>query len=92
MGLQAPASPVMDDITSFHTFLLWIITIISLFVLGLLVYVMVKFNAKANPEPSRTTHNTLIEVVWTVVPILILIMVAVPSFRHFVFPARFSRS
>ena len=81
MGLQAPATPVAENITGFHTFLLWLITLISLFVLGLLLTVMIKFNAKANPEPSRTTHNTMIEVVWTVVPVLILIIVAIPSFR-----------
>lgn len=89
MGLQAPATPVADDITSFHSFLFWLITLISLFVLGLLILVIVKFNAKANPEPSRTTHNTLIEVAWTVVPVLILIMVAIPSFRLLYFQKDF---
>jgi len=89
LGLQAPATPVAEDITSFHTFLLWLITIISLFVLGLLIMVIVKFNAKANPVPSRTTHNTLIEIVWTVVPILILIIVAIPSFRLLYFQRDF---
>jgi cytochrome c oxidase subunit 2 len=79
--LQGSASPVMDNISSFHTILLWIITIITLFVLALLVTVMVKFNAKANPVPSRTTHNTLIEVAWTLIPVLILVGIAVPSFR-----------
>jgi len=58
-----------------------IITIITLFVLALLVIVVVKFNARANPVPSRTTHNTLIEVAWTLVPVLILVGIAVPSFR-----------
>ena len=81
MGLQGAASPVMEDITWFHDFLLYLITAITLFVLALLVYVAVRFNAKANPVPSRTTHNTLIEVVWTVVPVLILVAIAVPSFR-----------
>jgi cytochrome c oxidase subunit 2 len=79
--LQASGSPVMDQITSFHTYLLWVISIITLFVLALLIVVMVKFNAKANPTPSRTTHNTLIEVVWTIAPVLILVTIAVPSFR-----------
>jgi cytochrome c oxidase subunit 2 len=60
--LQASGSPVMEQITSFHNFLLWIITIITLFVLALLIIVVVKFNAKSNPVPSKTTHNTLIEV------------------------------
>ena len=73
MGLQPSNSPSMDGIHTLHNgLLLPIITVIVLFVLALLIYVMVKFNAKANPVASRTTHNTLVEVVWTVVPILIL--------------------
>jgi cytochrome c oxidase subunit II len=79
--LQESASPVMDTITSFHNFLTVLITIITLFVLALLVIVVVKFNAKANPVPSKTTHNTLIEVAWTLIPVLILVGIAVPSFR-----------
>uniref|UniRef100_E6VBQ0 Cytochrome c oxidase subunit 2 n=1 Tax=Rhodopseudomonas palustris (strain DX-1) TaxID=652103 RepID=E6VBQ0_RHOPX len=81
MTLQQPASPVMENIVWFHSFMLWLITLITLFVLALLVIVVVKFNAKANPIPSKTTHNTLIEVAWTIVPVLILVAVAVPSFR-----------
>ncbi len=81
LGPQLSASPVMDDIVWFHDFLLWLIAAITLFVLVLLVYVCVKFNAAANPVPTRTTHNTLVEVLWTVVPVLILVAVAVPSFR-----------
>jgi cytochrome c oxidase subunit 2 len=79
--LQESASPVMDNITWFHNFLFVLITIITLFVLALLVIVVVKFNAKANPVPSKTTHNTLIEVAWTLIPVLILVGIAVPSFR-----------
>ncbi|BAM86758.1 cytochrome c oxidase, subunit II [Bradyrhizobium oligotrophicum S58] len=79
--LQEAATPVMENITWFHGLLLTIITIITLFVLALLVAVVVKFNARANPVPSRTTHNTLIEVAWTLIPVLILVMIAVPSFR-----------
>jgi len=79
--LQESASPVMDNIIWFHNFLLWLITIITLFVLGLLIAVVVKFNARSNPVPSRTTHNTLIEVAWTLIPVLILVGIAVPSFR-----------
>ena len=79
--LQESASPVMDNITSFHNFLSVLITVITLFVLVLLVTVVVKFNAKSNPVPSRTTHNTLIEVAWTLIPVLILVGIAVPSFR-----------
>ncbi len=81
LGLQKSASPIMDNIIWFHDFLLYIITAIVLFVLALLIIVMVKFNAKANPTPSRTTHNTLLEVAWTVVPVMILVAIAVPSFR-----------
>jgi cytochrome c oxidase subunit 2 len=81
LGLQEAASPVMADITWFHNFLLVIITAITIFVLILLVTVMVRFNARANPAPSRTTHNALIEVIWTIVPVLILLAIAVPSFR-----------
>jgi cytochrome c oxidase subunit 2 len=81
LGLQASASPVMDDVHWFHNFLLYIIAAISAFVLILLIIVMVRFNARSNPTPSKTTHNTLLEVVWTVVPVLILVAIAIPSFR-----------
>jgi cytochrome c oxidase subunit 2 len=81
LGLQQSASPVMDDIIWFHDFLLWIIGAITLFVLALLAIIVIKFNAKANPVPSRTTHHTALEVIWTVVPVLILVSIAVPSFR-----------
>jgi cytochrome c oxidase subunit 2 len=81
MGFQQSAAPTMDDITWFHNFVLWIIIIITLFVLALLLIVIVKFNAKANPTPSKTTHNTLLEVAWTVIPVLILVVIAIPSFR-----------
>ena len=81
LGLQQAASPVMESIVSFHDFLLYIITAVSLFVLALLLVVIVRFNARANPTPSKTTHNTLLEVLWTVVPVLILVVIAVPSFR-----------
>jgi cytochrome c oxidase subunit 2 len=79
--LQEAATPVMENITWFHNFLLWLITAITLFVLVLLVIVVMKFNSKANPVASKTTHNTLIEVAWTIIPVLILVAVAVPSFR-----------
>jgi cytochrome c oxidase subunit II len=81
LGLQQSASPVMDDIVWFHNFLLWLIAAIAVFVLVLLAIVVLHFNARANPTPSRTTHNTAIEIIWTVVPVLILVTVAVPSFR-----------
>ena len=72
LGLQEAASPVMADITWFHNFLLVLITAITVFVLALLLIVMIRFNARANPTPSRTTHNALIEVVWTIAPVVIL--------------------
>jgi cytochrome c oxidase subunit II len=79
--LQEAASPVMEQIIWFHNWLLWIISIITLFVLALLVIIVVKFNARSNPVPSRTTHNSVIEVAWTLIPVLILVGIAVPSFR-----------
>src|ERR1700680_5239847 len=79
--LQEAASPVMEQIISFHNWLLVIITVITLFVFGLLVAIVVKFNARANPVPSRTTHNTLIEVAWTLIPVMILVGIAIPSFK-----------
>jgi len=81
MNLQGSASTVMDFITSLHTGLVWVIVLISLFVLGLLLYVAKRFNETANPTPSKTTHNTAIEVAWTVVPVLILLAIVIPSFR-----------
>jgi cytochrome c oxidase subunit 2 len=69
-------------VITFHNYILWFITGITMFVLALLVIVMVKFNAKAHPTPSRTTHNTLLEVLWTVIPVVILVAIALPSFRY----------
>lgn len=81
IGLQDPVTPIMDSIISFHNHvLLWLISIITLVVFLLLGWIVVRYNARANPVPSKTTHNTLIEIVWTVAPILILIVIAVPSF------------
>lgn len=81
LGLQVAASPIAEQMHDFHNFLLIVITAITVFVLCLLVWVMVRYNRRANPEPSKTHHNTLLEVTWTVVPILILIAIAIPSFR-----------
>jgi cytochrome c oxidase subunit 2 len=75
-GFQEAATPVMEAVVQLHDKLLWIITIISIFVLGLLLVVVVRFNEKRNPTPSRTTHNTTLEVLWTVVPVLILLFIA----------------
>ena len=81
MGLQHAATPVMESIIWFHDFLLYLITAIALFVLVLLVIVVVRFNARANPVPTKTTHNTLLEVAWTLIPVIILTAIAVPSFK-----------
>jgi cytochrome c oxidase subunit 2 len=80
-NLQRPGSEVQEQIYDFHNLLLGLSIAISGFVVGLLVYVMVRFSARNNPTPTRTAHNTLIEVIWTVVPVLILLVIAVPSFR-----------
>jgi cytochrome c oxidase subunit 2 len=82
LGLQEGASPIKHDVAWFHDgLLLPVITVITLFVLALLLYVMSRFSAAKNPNPSRTAHNTTIEVLWTVVPIVILVVIAIPSFR-----------
>ncbi len=81
LGLQAAGGERMRDIIGLHTFILYIITTICLFVLALLLWIIVRFNAKTNPTPSATTHNTTLEVLWTVVPVLILVSIAIPSFR-----------
>ncbi len=80
-GMQLPVTEVAREINNFHDLVTIIITAITIFVLGLMIYVMWRFNEKSNPTPSRTTHNTVIEVVWTVVPIIILVIIAVPSFK-----------
>jgi len=81
LGLQPAATDMMRQIREFEHYTMWFIVPITLFVLALLIYVGVKFRASANPTPSKTTHNTSIEVVWTLGPILILLAIAVPSFN-----------
>ena len=81
MGFQPAATPVMERIEDFHHLLLVIITLIALFVLVLLLYAVWRFSAKRNPVPTKTTHNTLLEMAWTVVPVIILVVIAVPSFK-----------
>jgi cytochrome c oxidase subunit II len=81
VGFQQSVTPVMDTMVWFHNFLFYIITAITVFVLLLLVIVMIRFNAKSNPVPSKTTHNTFLELAWTVLPVAILVVIAVPSFR-----------
>ncbi len=81
LGFQAAATPIMEDVHRFHDQLLIIIAAISFFVLCLLVYVVFRYNKSANRTPSTFTHNTLVEIVWTGVPVLILLFIAVPSFK-----------
>jgi cytochrome c oxidase subunit 2 len=82
MGFQPQVTPIGQEALGFHNYILMpLITAISIFVLALLLYVMVRFRRSANPVPSRTTHNTTLEVVWTLVPVLILVAIAVPSIR-----------
>lgn len=81
LGLQEAATPVMEQIQDFHNLLLVIITAIMILVLGLLLYVVFRYHEKRNPNPSKTTHNTLIEVIWTAVPVIILVVIAIPSFK-----------
>lgn len=88
LGMQAPASEVKDRIHSLHNLLLVIITAITLFVMALLLYVIVRFRASANPTPTRTTHNTMIEILWTVIPVVILVVIAIPSFKLLYFEDR----
>lgn len=88
MGLDAAASPTMERIGEFHDLLLVIITAITVFVLALLLYVMYRFSEKRNPTPTKTTHNTLIEVLWTTIPVVILVVIAIPSFKLLYFADR----
>ena len=81
LGMQAAASPVREHIDALHNELLVIITLIALFVLGLLLYTILRYNAKRNPVPSKTTHHPLLEVIWTAVPVFILFIIAIPSFK-----------
>jgi cytochrome c oxidase subunit II len=81
LGMQAPATPIKERIHSFHNELLVLIFLIAIFVLGLLLVTIVRFSAKRHPVPTRTTHNPVIEILWTVVPVLILVIIAIPSFK-----------
>jgi cytochrome c oxidase subunit 2 len=79
--LQRSVTPIMDSIVSFHDgILMWTISLIVAFVLALLVWIMIRYNARRNPVPAGFTHNTLVEIVWTVLPVVILIIIAIPSF------------
>src|SRR5258708_10268780 len=87
MGFQPAASPVMEQIEDFHRVLFWIIGAVCVFVLALLVWIVIKYRAGANAVPSKVHHNTLLEVAWTLIPVIILVFIAVPSFRLLYFEA-----
>ena len=88
INLQDAASPLAENLRTFHDMLLWIITAITIFVLALLIYVVLRYNKKANPEPSQFSHNVLIEVIWTAIPIVILIIIVIPSLNLLYFSDR----
>jgi len=88
LGLQAPASTTADVMHEFNGLLLWIITGITLIVLLLLAFVVLRYNKRANPKPAQFAHNVLIEVIWTVIPVVILIVIAIPSFKLLYFADR----
>jgi len=81
IGLQPAYSPVMEQIHEFNNMLLWIQFVIVALVLGILAYIIVRFNEKKNPVASKTAHNTLLEIVWTSIPIIILVIIAIPSIK-----------
>lgn len=87
LGLQAPVTPVMERLHQFHLELVVIIVAVCVLVAALLLYVMFRFNHRANPTPSRTEHNTLLEVAWTLIPVIILVIIAIPSFKLLYFEA-----
>ena len=92
MWFQEPASPVMERIDEFHDLVFAIEVAIVLLVLGIMAYIVVRFNHKANPVPSKNTHNTLLEVIWTVIPIIILVVIAVPSFKLLYFADKIEKA
>jgi cytochrome c oxidase subunit 2 len=86
-GMQPAASPVMQQIEDFHRLLFWIILAVCVFVAALLVWIMIRYRSRRNPVPSKVHHNTILEVVWTIIPVIILVIIAVPSFRLLYFEA-----
>ncbi len=80
-GMQEMVTELGQSVSNFHTYLVWLITAICLFVLALLLVIVFRFNENKNPVPSKTTHNSLLEVAWTIIPVLILVAIAIPSFR-----------
>ena len=90
-GFQPAVTPVMANIEDFHRFLLYIMVAISLLVFTLLVWIILRYNQRRNPVPGRATHNTLLEVVWTIVPVIILVVIAIPSFKLLYYEADIPR-
>ena len=80
LGFQPSATRIMERINDFHNYLLWIITAITLLVLGLIIWVCVRYNRRANPNARKFSHNTTIEIIWTAFPVVVLIAIAGPSF------------
>lgn len=87
IGFQPAASPVMRDIEDFHRFVLYIIIAICALVFGLLLWIIIRYNERRNPVPGKVTHNTLLEVAWTIIPVIILVVIAIPSFKLLYFEA-----
>lgn len=81
MGLQASGGPIKDAISSFNSLVFWLMVAVTIFVAILLAWCVWRFNAKTNPVPSQNSHNTFLEIAWTVIPVLILLVIAIPSFR-----------
>ena len=81
LGFQAPASDIMRSVLSLHDFVLIMMTVITIFVLFLIIYVAIRFRRKANPNPSKRSHNAILETLWTGIPVIILIVMAIPSFK-----------
>jgi cytochrome c oxidase subunit 2 len=88
LGMQAPGSPVAQNLQNLHDLVFWIITVVTIFVAALLVYVMWRFNSRRNPVASTFSHHTGLEIAWTVIPVLILVVIAIPSFRLVYFEDR----
>ena len=88
IGFQSPATPTMDGLTEMHNLLLIIIISVGVFVTLLLGYTLWRYNEKRNPNPSKVSHNTFIEIVWTLVPVLILVVIGIPSLKLLFFSDR----
>src|SRR5258708_21845170 len=88
LSFQAPHSPVQQSVEGLHSLVVWLMTLVTVFVAALLGYVMWRYRAARNPVPSRVSHHTVLEVAWTVLPVLLLVVIAIPSFRLVYFEDR----